>query len=102
MNTGQTELGTIENLLNTPSFEITGELKIYPNPASENITILNSRYPNLSYQFYNVTGQQIGEGSVSSTMNTVSLARFAEGVYFLRLTDLDSDSNITKKIIVNR
>ena len=102
LNTGQTELGTIENLLNTPSFEITGELKIYPNPASENITILNSRYPNLSYQFYNVTGQQIGEGSVSSTMNTISLARFAEGVYFLRLTDLDSDSNITKKIIVNR
>ncbi len=102
LNTGQTELGTIENLLNTPSFEITGELKIYPNPASENITILNSRYPNLSYQFYNVTGEQIGEGSVSSTMNTISLARFAEGVYFLRLTDLDSDSNITKKIIVNR
>ena len=27
LNTGQTELGAIENLLNAPSFEITGELK---------------------------------------------------------------------------
>ncbi|HBY68427.1 MAG TPA: hypothetical protein DEG69_12125, partial [Flavobacteriaceae bacterium] len=102
LNTGQTELGAIENLLNAPSFEITGELKVYPNPASETITVLNSRYPNLSYQFYNVTGQEIGKGLVSNTMNTISIAQFSEGVYFLKLIDLDSDSSITKKIVVNR
>ncbi|RFN59768.1 T9SS type A sorting domain-containing protein [Marixanthomonas ophiurae] len=100
--TGQTQLETTQNLLNVPDFDITGELKIYPNPASETITIMNSRYPNLSYHFYSITGQQISQGSVSSTMNTISVAQTAEGMYFLQLTDLDSNSSITKKIIVSR
>ena len=100
--TGQTQLETIQNLLNVPDFDITGELKIYPNPASETITVMNSRYPNLSYHFYSISGQQISHGSVSSTMNTISVAQAAEGMYFLRLTDLDSNSSITKKIIVSR
>ncbi len=100
--TGQTQLETIQNLLNVPDFDITGELKIFPNPASETITVMNSRYPNLSYHFYSVTGQQISQGSVSSTMNTISVAQAAEGMYFLQLTDLDSNSSITKKIVVSR
>ena len=100
--TGQTQLETIQNLLNIPDFDITGELKIYPNPASETITVINSRYPNLSYHFYSVTGQQIGQGLVSSTMNTISVTQVAEGIYFLQLTDMDSNSSITKKIIVSR
>ena len=102
INSGQTQLETIQNILNVTEFEITGELKIYPNPASEVITVMNSRYPNLTYSFYNITGQELNRGSVSSTMNSISVAQFAEGVYFLKLTDADSNSNITKKIIINR
>ena len=102
LNTGQTQLETIQNILNTTEFEITGELKIYPNPASEIITVMNSRYPNLVYSFYNVAGQELNKGSVSSTMNSISVSQFAEGIYFLKLTDADSNSNITKKIIINR
>ncbi|PVW17099.1 T9SS type A sorting domain-containing protein [Marixanthomonas spongiae] len=101
-NTGQTELETIQNLLNVPDFDSTGELKIYPNPASEIITVMNSRYPNLSYHFYTVTGQQIKAGTVSDTMNTISVAQLAEGIYFLRLTDMDSNSNMTQKVVVSR
>ncbi len=102
LQTGQIRLGTIQNILNTPEFEITGDLKIYPNPTSEMVTVLNSRYPNLTYGFYSVTGQQLSNGSVSNTMNTISVAQFAEGIYFLKLTDLDSNSSTTKKIIINR
>jgi len=102
LQTGQTELETIQNILNTPEFEITGELKIYPNPASEIVTVLNSRYPSLTYGFYSVTGQQLSKGSVLNTTNTISVAQFAEGIYFLKLIDLDSNSSITKKIIVSR
>ena len=102
LNTGQTQLETIQNILNVTEFEITGELKIYPNPASDIITVMNSRYPNLLYSIYNVAGQQLNRGTVSNTMNTISVAQLAEGVYFLKLTDADSDSHITKKIIVTR
>ena len=50
-NSGHTTVETLQNLLNIPDFEITGDLKIYPNPASSTITVMNNRYPHLSFQF---------------------------------------------------
>lgn len=102
INSGQTAIETIQNLLNIPDFEITGELKIYPNPASTGLTVMNNRYPHLSFQFFNVVGQQIHSGEVSNTMNTIDVSNLADGVYFLRLTDDDSNDTMTKKIIINR
>jgi hypothetical protein len=101
-NTGQTTMNTLQNILNVPDFELTGDLKIYPNPASTSITVMNSRYPHLVYQFSTVLGQQIGSGSLSNTMNIIPVENLSEGVYFLHLIDTDSDESITKKIIVER
>ena len=82
--------------------EFLGKLDIYPNPAQSYVTIMNNKYPNLSYTIYNLAGQKLREGSVSNTMNTISVESFSEGVYFLYLVDNDSESNITKKIIVTK
>ena len=101
-NTGITKIETLQNILNTPDFEIMGELKIYPNPASTSLTVMNYRYPNLTYQFSNVMGQLIASGSLSNSMNTIAVDNLSEGVYFLQLVDGDSDNSITKKIIINR
>ena len=100
--TGQTTVDTMQNILSVPDNSLTGQLSIYPNPASTQITVENSRYPNLVYRFYTVTGQMLSSGSMSSTMNTLSVETYARGVYFLHLIDEDSGSDITKKIIVNR
>jgi lysyl endopeptidase len=99
---GQPYIDTMLNILNVPDNELTGTLDIYPNPASTEITVMNSRYPNLEYQFYTVTGQMLSRGSLSNTMNTISVETFTRGVYFLRLIDNDSNSEITKKIIITR
>ena len=101
-DTGQTTMETLQNILNVPDFELTGELKIYPNPASTSITVMNSRYPHLSYEFSNLIGQRLHAGSLSNTTNTISLEDLSEGVYMLRLTDEESQDFITKKIIVKR
>lgn len=102
INTGQSTMESLQNILNIPSFEAVGELKIYPNPAAENITIENYRFPHLIYLFYDVTGKNLLSGSAANTLNTISVAGFAEGVYFLRLEDEDSNDSVTKKIIVQR
>ncbi len=101
-NTGHTTIETLQNLLNTPDFQLIGDLKIYPNPASTIITVMNNRYPHLSYVFSNVMGQRIHSGSLSNTMNTIAVDNLSEGVYFLHLVDEDSKDSITKKIVVKK
>ncbi len=102
LNTGQTTIETLQNLLNLPDFQLIGDLKIYPNPANTNITVMNNRYPHLSYQFTNALGQHIHSGSLSNTMNTIAVENLSEGVYFLHLVDEDSNDSVTKKIIIKR
>ncbi len=101
-NTGHTTVETLQNLLNTPDFQLIGDLKIYPNPASTVITVMNSRYPHLSFVFSNVMGQQIHSGTLSNTMNTIAVDDLSEGVYFLHLVDEDSKDSITKKIVIKK
>lgn len=99
---GQTTTDTMQNILSVPDNEIVGELQVYPNPASTEITVMNSRYPNLEYRFYSVTGKELSSGSLSSTMTMIDVQMYAKGVYFLHLIDTDSGADITKKIIISR
>lgn len=101
-NIGVATVETLQNLLNVPNFQLIGELKVYPNPASTLITVMNNRYPHLSYVFSNVIGQRIHSGSLSNTMNTIAVDNLSEGIYFLHLTDDDSKDSITKKIIIKK
>jgi len=102
LNTGQSTIGTVQNILGIPENQIAGTLDIYPNPASTIITVINSRYPNLNFVFYNIAGQQLMSGSLSNTMNTLNIENLSEGVYFLYLQDENTNSQITKKVIINR
>ncbi len=102
INTGQSTTETIQNVLGTVDFDELGSLDIYPNPASSSISIINGKYPHLTYEFYNILGQSLLSGSVSNTINEINIERLDEGVYFLYLVDTDSNSSITKKIIIDR
>ena len=102
INSGHTTMETLQNILNVPNFVLTGDLKIYPNPASTYITIMNNRYPHLTYVLSNVMGQRIGSGSLHNTMNTILVDNLAEGVYLLNLTDEDSNDSMTKKIVIKQ
>ncbi len=101
-NTGQSTTETIQNVLGTVDFDQLGKLDIYPNPASSVISIVNGKYPKLTYEFYNVLGQRMLSGSLSNTLNEINIERLDEGVYFLYLVDTSSNADITKKIIIER
>lgn len=99
-DTGVMTVETLSNLLNVTDNELVGDLQIYPNPASDFITVMNNKYPNLQYEMYDVVGKMVSNGQLQATNNTISVEQFKEGVYFLYLTDPDSGDAITKKIIV--
>ncbi|MDT0555781.1 T9SS type A sorting domain-containing protein [Patiriisocius hiemis] len=95
-------LETLQNILNVQDVSLEGVLDVYPNPTSTQITIMNNRYPNLSFRLYNTVGQLMQSGNVSNTYNTISVESFTAGVYFLYLEDGETQKNITKKIVVQR
>ena len=101
-NTGQGTTETIQNILGNPDFNDIGNLDIFPNPARNIITVNNGKYPNLEYTFYDILGQRIFEGSMHTTFNEINVERLNEGVYFLYLLDPDSNTDVTKKIIISR
>jgi len=101
-NTGQTTTETIQNILNTPDFEESGALEIYPNPATTVISVYNNRYPNLEFSFFDILGKKLFDGKMSNTYNNINVERLAEGIYFLYLIDTDTNKNVTKKIIISR
>ena len=102
LQTGQNYLDIIQNSLTIGDFEFTGELLIYPNPANNEIKVMNMRYPNLSYRFFNMLGQELMRGSMSNSENILQVENYPEGLYFLHLIDEDTNDNITKKILISR
>jgi lysyl endopeptidase len=101
-NTGQTTTETLQNVLSTQEFDDTGTLDIYPNPATTTISIINNRYPNLEFCFYNLQGQKVYSGDMSNTINVINVEYLKEGIYFLYLLNVDTNISSTKKIIISR
>ncbi len=98
--TGQTAIDVLSNALSIPDFELAGQLQVFPNPASTYVSIVNTRFPNLSYRLYDVVGKQIASGNASNSENRIDVSGLQEGIYFLHLVDENSQDDITKKIIV--
>lgn len=62
------------------------ELKIYPNPFQNEITI--EGFQNLgSYRLMTLGGELVKEGFLSDKKNTISMSDLKNGVYFLRVSD---------------
>jgi hypothetical protein len=65
------------------------EIKIYPNPATEKITLEFSggveTWRAASLRLYSLSGQLLQEQPVHSSTTIVSLAGFAKGTYILKV-----------------
>ena len=78
------------------------EIKIYPNPATEKITLEISQWETLQtgiFKLYSLTGQLLQERPVHSATTEVSLAGLASGAYILKvqINDRIEDWKIIKK-----
>ena len=72
---------------------------IYPNPASEEVTISCDQLKS-NLKIYNLKGQLLYSKKITDYITTISLKEFESGMYIIRL---DNDKNIvTKKLVINR
>ena len=86
----------------TPEKVVGAELRIFPNPASEQLNIVFSSYEKKTVMFFDQSGkmvydQRINEGVQFHQVNT---SEFASGVYFVQIHS-DENGIIREKFILS-
>lgn len=69
---------------------------LYPNPASDELHIAGDISSNAQVSIFNGMGQCVYKGSFSSTIDVRS---FAEGVYYLHMTQNETHEQIKFTIV---
>ena len=85
-------------VLNSTDFEAGKEIKIYPNPSNGIFNILAQE--NISIELYDVVGKLIMNQKLSIGTNSFDISNFNAGVYLLKVTNNNGNSE-THKLIKN-
>jgi hypothetical protein len=84
-------------------FENDDNLKIFPNPAQNEIYIeikdKENPYQNYSYQILDVSGKLVSSGTTLAN-HPINISNFPNGYYLIRITN--EDNYISKPLIINR
>lgn len=75
------------------------EVKVYPNPSNGIFNVSLGDAFEMSYEVYNILGQTVKSGKLTTDNNTVNLTNSQEGVYILKLTDAANNRSVTRKIV---
>ncbi len=73
---------------------------IYPNPASDNVSIYLSKTSTYKGRIFNITGQTILNTETFNDKITVDVKNIPTGLYIIEITDTKTNDRITKKIII--
>jgi hypothetical protein len=76
--------------LSTANFsfnENTLTMAVYPNPAKNNISILNAPQIPVSVFIYRMDGKMVGNTIVSSVNPSVNISNLKSGIYILKVND---------------
>lgn len=74
--------------LKTAEYELFDNIKLYPNPAQEYVTINISQGNDLpdSYGIYNALGQLVKQSNIHASSDlTIDTSSFSNGVYFIKI-----------------
>jgi len=73
-------------------------LKVYPNPAKSNITIISSNQSQVdSVELYNILGSKLKTYS-SLVDNTINISEMSSGIYLLKVNS--GNNTVTKRILI--
>lgn len=76
---------SMEDALGTADFSFRSSVRIFPNPSTGLFRVNTENA--VSYQLYNVLGQQVKEGSIASGTGVINIAEATNGIYLLKVQD---------------
>ncbi len=92
---GQRQFGQVpdgecfyEFITNTDDLDTQTSFSIYPNPASEQLTITLPGSQRRNWELLNYHGQRIRQGEVNNTGDQISVVALPSGIYFLKIKGL--------------
>ena len=71
------------------------EVSMYPNPASETLTIEAPNQDVFNVSIFDMAGKKLFQTEQTSALMTIDVSSFSRGVYFVTLND-----TLTKKLII--
>ncbi len=85
------------SLLNNNDFSTANTFAVYPNPASDELTIKSNGDVISSISIVDVVGKVLfAESNLNSEIKNIDISSFSAGIYFVNI-----NNNITKKVIKN-
>ncbi|MBK7668416.1 MAG: T9SS type A sorting domain-containing protein [Sphingobacteriaceae bacterium] len=77
------------------------EIRLYPNPSNGVLHVKNENNANLKFSITDVTGKIILEQKLSNGISNFHLD-YTNGIYFLKITDLQSGNSKAEKLIIQK
>jgi hypothetical protein len=86
----------IDGIMGNEQFTIANGIKLYPNPSNSilNIAMADSAIMPDSYTIYNSLGQVMGTGTITAPVQSLTIANYANGVYFIKLAKGDDATTL--------
>jgi hypothetical protein len=75
------------------------DVKVYPVPAHDALTISTTIPSNLQVAIYSAAGQMVWSGNVNG-QTTVDVNSWARGVYHIRFTDVTGASSMARTVVI--
>ncbi len=89
----------IEDTASLDSFELLG-ITMYPNPASELVTINLSNNEKFKYNLFDLNGKRLYNGYFKES-TTINVSNLSSGVYFLQLKQVDTGKLLVQKLVID-
>ena len=68
---------------------------IFPNPATNELTISCGNYGNTSFRIINNSGQQVLQGKLQNGQTQLNIKSLSQGIYFIKLNGESSKAGLT-------
>ncbi|MBJ2173872.1 T9SS type A sorting domain-containing protein [Aureibaculum sp. A20] len=99
------EPSTLNSYSNTLAIEnnlLDNKITLYPNPSSGIINIKRNEFiGDLTYEVYSLIGQKLTVKTLI-TNNSINLNNFSNNIYFIKITEIDTNNTSVKKIVLSK
>ena len=94
-------LDTKQNILAVNDEFLEQNITIFPNPTSGQIQVkTSSLVGELSYEVFNLLGQSLKAAILQN--ETIQLNNLSSNIYFIKITEVETNKSLVKKIVLNK